>query len=272
MRCSAPPPRRRLRFRRVAESPLRAQQFALSRHLRDPRGVPAPDGIRDDRLAVYRDLLYNNLQSLLAGNFPVIRRTLACEDWHALVRAFYAGHRCRTPLFTEIGREFVRWLETVPDPGLPPWIAELAHYEWVELALQISDALPPADLAPLPATAAGEVLLDAAPAVSPLAWALAYRWPVQRIGPAFRPDRAPDAPTLLLVRRDADGEVRFAELSPLAFRLLELLAPGTRSGRDCLEALAREAGSADPDALIADGAALLARMAVDGTLCGMRAA
>ena len=257
----------------MAEPALRVQQFALSRHLRDPHAVPAPHGIREDRLAVYRELLYNNLQSLLAGNFPVIRRTLPGERWHTLVRGFLAGHRCRTPLFTEIGREFVRWLEAAPEPGLPPWLAELAHYEWVELALQISDALPPTELAPLPAAGAdATALLDGAPVVSPLAWALAYRWPVQRIGPAFQPDRAPEAPTLLLVRRDADGEVRFAELSPLAFRLLELLAPGTRSGRDCLEALAREAGSADPDALIADGAALLARMAVDGTLCGMRAA
>ena len=70
----------------------------------------------------------------------------------------------------------------------------------------------------------------------PLAWPLAYRWPVQRIGPHYQPEVAPDAPTLLLVRRTADGEVRFAALSPLAFRLLELLAPGERSGRDCLHA------------------------------------
>lgn len=112
---------------------LRAQQFALSRHLRDPDAAPAPDGIEARRLAIYRDLFYNNLQGLLAGNFPVIRKTLDDDAWHALVRAFYAGHRCRTPLFTEIGREFVRWLEAEvdEDASLPPWLPELAHYEWV---------------------------------------------------------------------------------------------------------------------------------------------
>src|SRR5690606_5731462 len=121
---------------RMAEVPvvLREQQFALSRHLRDPQTAPAPAGIEERRLAVYRDLLYNNLQSLLAGNFPVIRATLPDPDWHALVRAFYAGHRCQTPLFTEIGREFVRWLvaRESDTPALPPWLAELAHYERVE--------------------------------------------------------------------------------------------------------------------------------------------
>ena len=73
-----------------APSGLRAQQFALSRHLRDPDAVPAPEGIEPRRVAIYRDLLYNNLQGLLAGNFPVIRRTLDDDAWHALVRAFSA--------------------------------------------------------------------------------------------------------------------------------------------------------------------------------------
>lgn len=248
---------------------LRAQQMALSRHLRDPRAAP-PEGIRAERLALYGRLLYNNLQSLLAGNFPVIRATLPDDRWHGLVRAFYAGHRCRTPLFTEIGREFVRWLEDAPDPDLPPWLAELAHYEWVELALQISDAAVPPDAERRDID--GPALLDAAPVLSPLAWALAYRWPVHRLGPDYQPAQPPDAPTLLLVRRDGDGEVRFAELSPLAFRLLELLAPGNRAGRDCLLALADEAGADDPDALLAEGAVLLARMAAEGTICGSRPA
>src|SRR5690606_34631831 len=196
---------------------LREQQFALSRHLRDPATVAPPEGIEERRLAVYRELLYNNLQGLLAGNFPVIRMTLGDEAWHALVRAFHAGHRCQTPLFTEIGREFVRWLERRldEDAALPPWLPELAHYEWVELALQISDAQPPVEVDAIAGPDPGQALLDGIPVVSPQAWALAYRWPVHRIGPEHRPSGPPEQPTLLLVRRDAQGEVRFAQLSPL---------------------------------------------------------
>jgi len=303
----------------MADAPpsLRAQQFALSRHLRDPAAAPPPGGIEDRRLAVYRELLYNNLQGLLAGNFPVIRGTLGDEAWHALVRAFYAGHRCHTPLFTEIGREFVRWLEqrldegvaTPPretpkdcrfDPGLdrgekstrvesevphcvrndnskdveiPPWLPELAHYEWVELALQISDAQPPVDVDAIGVAGSdpGQALLDGIPVLSPQAWALAYRWPVHRIGPEHQPSGPPGQPTLLLVRRDAQGEVRFALLSPLAFRLLELLGGATRSGRDCLRALAHEAG-VDDEVFLDEGRAMLARMHDEGTLLGIRSA
>lgn len=259
----------------MADAPaaLRAQQMALARHLRDPAAVPPPGGIEDRRLAIYRDLLHNNIRRLLSGNFPVIRRTLGDDAWASLVRRFFAGHRCHTPLFTEIGREFQRWLEQQAgqDPDLPAWLPELAHYEWVELALQISDAQPPCAIDPLQdhADRAG-ALLDGVPVVSPQAWALAYRWPVHRIAPGYQPRMPPDEPTLLLVRRDHDGQVRFASLSPLAFRLLELLAPARDSGRAMLRALAAEAG-AEADALLPDGGAMLVRMLDEGTLAGIRA-
>lgn len=253
----------------MAEPPasLAAQQQALARHLRDPDSTPAPGGIEPRRLAVYRDLFYNNLQGLLAGNFPVIRRTLGDEHWHALVRAFFAGHPSQTPLFTEIGREFVRWLQDGAHGGHgPAWLPELAHYEWVELALEISDARAPAGVDP-----AGD-LLDGVLLVSPQAWALAYRWPVHRIGPDYRPDAPPGEPTLLLVRRDGDGAVRFAQLSPLAYRLFELMGPGRLRGSECLQALATEAGlDADGrETFIAQGAAMLSRMRAEGSVLGTR--
>jgi len=250
----------------MAEAPaaLREQQFALARHVRDPESNPAPPDIEDRRLAVYRELFYNNVDGLLAGNFPVIRKTLPDADWRARVRAFFAGHRCRTPLFTEIGREFIRFLDARQEAGAddPPWLAELAHYEWVELALQISDE-------PTPAHDPDGDLLQGRPLVSPQAWALAYRWPVQRIGPDYRPDEPPDTPTLLLVRRDAGGEVRFAEISPLVYRLLELLgSESPDNGRETLRRLAREAGATEPDAFVGQGAAMLRQMREEGTLLG----
>lgn len=240
---------------------LREQQFALARHVRDPGANPPPPGIEARRLAVYRDLFYNSIEGLLAGNFPVIHRTLGARRWHALVRAFYAGYRCQTPLFTEIGREFVRFLELrEPDPEMP-WLHELAHYEWVELALQIAEDVLPAHVA------AGD-LLAGAPVCSPLAWALAYRWPVQRIGPDVQPTEPPAAPTLLLVRRDAEGDVHFSELSPLVWRLLALLGEAPRTGREALEALAVEAGATDTAGFMAEGAAMLRRLQDEGVILG----
>ncbi len=249
---------------------LAAQQNALAAHIRDPDNVPPPSGIEDRRLKIYRELFFNNVEGLLAGNFPVLRKLYGTDGWRALIRAFYRDHDCQTPLFTELAREFMRYLDTRADTDIgrndPPWLRELAHYEWIELALQISEARndeithdPDGDL------------LDGRPLVSPLAWPLAYAWPVHRIGPDYRPDTPPDMPTLLMLRREADGTVSFHALTPLSFRLLQRLdAEPELSGREQLRALAAEAGAADSDSLLHDGAAMLALMRAEGTLLGTR--
>ena len=249
----------------MAELPatLREQQFALAGYVRDPDHNPPPPGIEARRLAIYRDLLFNNIQGLLAGNFPVIRQLLGDARWPELVRAFYRDHRCQTPLFPEIAREFLRYLEAQPTLD-PPFLIELAHYEWVELALQISDvAVDDTDIDP-----AGH-LLAGTPVLSPLAWPLAYRWPVHRLGPQFQPRVPPDTPTLLLLRREPDGKVRFSELGPLAFRLLQRLGDvATLSGREQLTALAHEANTTDTDAFIEQGRILLEQMRGSGVIRG----
>jgi len=247
---------------------LDARLRAFAAHLRDPVAHPAPPGIEDRRMQVYRDLVFNNVRDLLSGNFPVIRKTLPAQAFDALARDFLAHHRAHTPLFPELGQEFLRFLEqrAVAGAGDPPWLAELAHYEWVELALQLADT-------PVPAHDARGDMMEGVPLVSPLAWPLAYAWPVQRIGPACVPEAPPAAPTLRLVRRDAHGEIHFSTLSPLVYRLLQLLDAGEAvSGRAALAQLAREAGAADADAFMCEGAAMLQRLRDEGTLLGTREA
>lgn len=244
-------------------SRLREQFDAMARHVRDPDAHPGPPGIEARRLKIYGDLVYNNLDGLLAGGFPVIRKTLGDADWQALVRGFLARHHSHTPLFTELGRELIAFIEAEPDPRRP-WLAELAHYEWAELGLQLSDAaMPPHD-------PAGD-LLDGVPLLSPLAWPLAYRWPVDRIGPEFQPVESPAGPTLVLLRRKADGRIHFSALSPLLFRLLELIgANSERNGRELMQQLANEAGQADFDGFLIEAMPLLLRLHSEGVLPGTR--
>lgn len=240
---------------------LHDQLGALAAHIRDPDTQPGPPGIEDHRLKVYRELVFNNLDGLLGSTFPVIRKTLGDADWQALLRCFLRTHRSQTPLFTRLGLEFVEFLQSSPDHApTRPWLAELAHYEWAELGLQLSDAIPAEH-------ALGADLLDDVPRLSPLAWPLAYRWPVHRLGPDDQPDTPPDAPTLLLLRRNRDGHVQFSLLSPLLYRLLERVADsGQASGRALLQALAQEAGQADFDAFLAQATPMLQHLHADGVL------
>lgn len=239
-------------------STLREQQFAFARHLRDPDHHPGPAGIDDRRMKVYRDLFFNSLQSQLASGFPVIRQTLAREVWLQRVRDFYVDYRAQTPLFTQISGEFVSYLQTRGDD--PAWLAELAHYEWMETKLHLSDALPPDH------DREGH-LMEGAPVLSPLALPLAYQWPVTHIGPEFVPTEVPEQPTLLLLHRDANQRVQFVQLSPVTYRLLVSLAANAWTGRKHLASLAVEAGLPE-DALLEPGQGMLEQFRRDGIVLG----
>ncbi|MFO0029272.1 MAG: DUF2063 domain-containing protein [Pseudomonadota bacterium] len=249
----------------MTESDFQALQRDFAAHLRDPQAHPAPPHLEDRRVGVYRELFFNNLESLLAGNFPVISRLLPDADWRALVRAFMAGWHSHTPLFTEIGREFHRFLEQRAEHGSddPPFLAELAHYEWVELAVSIDESR----IEDVPHDPAGDVVAGV-PVLSPLAWPLAYRYPVHRIREEFRPATPPGAPTFLIVARNRRDEVAFMGANALTLHLLEAVKanPGC-TGLDCLHALAAAMEPAARAALVSAGAEILrARHARDVVL------
>jgi hypothetical protein len=246
-----------------ARGTLDAQQ-ALAAWIRDPGHAAAPAGVDPRRLRVYADLFFNNMSSLLGSTFPVLRGVLGDDGWPALVRDFLREHAARTPVFTEVARELLRYLERRGDAGHvdPPWLLELAHYEWLELALQLSTERPD----DTPHDPGGD-LRTGTPVLSPLAWPVAYDWPVHRIAPGALPAAA--VPTYLLLHRDPAGDVQFHELGALAFHLLHRLAEGGHgSGEAVLGALAAELGSGDPDAFIDEGIALLERHRADGIILG----
>ncbi|MDH5171438.1 MAG: putative DNA-binding domain-containing protein [Gammaproteobacteria bacterium] len=236
----------------MSATSLRDTQLALAQYLRDPATAPAPAGVEQRRLDIYRRLVYNNIEGFISGGFPVLRSLYRDEDWHQLVRAFIEGHSCQTPYFLEISQEFIQFLmaEHRPRACDPPFLAELAHYEWVELALDVAQAEPPP---PFPV----QDVLEAIVQLSPLAWLLCYQFPVHRIGPAFRPLQ-PEQPSYLVVYRDREEKVRFMELNAVTARLVELTRDNTTAtGRQLLETLAAEGGM-DLPTLLEFGAPQLA--------------
>lgn len=243
-------------------------QRAFGAHLRNPEQQAVPGDYEDRRVQIYRDLLFNNVASLAGASFPVLRRILGQEAWKQLARAFFAEHRAHTPYFHEISSEFVRFLEAHPEHWEARWpfLHELAHYEWVELALDVSEI----DLATIAAIAPPD-WRSAIPVPSPLAWRLGYRFPVHRIGPEHQPQQPPAAPTLLLVHRDRQDEVHFQALSPLSWRLLECIEAG--QGRDLsslLAELAQELPGIDAQVLEREALAQVERWHRQDVLLGAR--
>ena len=222
--------------------------------LRDPTTHCAPEGMDPRRLKIYQDLVYNNIEGFISNGFPILHSLYHEHEWHRLVQQFINVHRCHTPYFLEISQEFLRFLTDLyhPQESDPPFISELAHYEWVELALDVSeeslDGL--AELA--------DPLLEI-PCLSPLAWLLSYQFPVHKIGRSFQPTEAGE-PTFLVVYRNREDAVRFMALNPATARLLELLRDNTSAtGTELLARLAQELDMSE-DAVKGFGSELLSQL------------
>jgi hypothetical protein len=225
-------------------------QRSFAARIRRPEQQPLPGGVTAERMAVYERLFFNNIEGFIRGAFPVLRRLFEAPRWNQLVRGFIAEHQALTPYFLQISQEFLAWLQQgyAAEPGDPPFILELAHYEWVELALDVSAAELPEQ------------------GWSTLAWPLAYQWPVQRIGPDFQPSEAPGEATCLLVWRDPQDKVRFMQLSPFAYQLA-LRLQGGEAAAQALQNLALQHGLTNDEAYFRNAQSLLDDWQRQGIWC-----
>jgi hypothetical protein len=245
------------------------KQYAFAAHIRDPDNVPAPKGIEDRRMAIYRELFFNNIRNLLSNMFPVLRKLHDDDKWHAMIRQFMQRHRAETPYFLQLPQEFLAFLQEeyeLQDSDYP-FLIELAHYEYIELALSISE-----DSNNLDDVDPDGNLLHQAPVKSALAWVYAYQYPVHRIKADFTPEEPAEQPVFLAVFRRSDDSVGFLELNPITARLLEAIEDNDalQTGETLLRTLAQEINYADADALVEHGAAALEEMRQLEILTGTR--
>ncbi len=231
-------------------------QDQFTRHIRDPEHQPAPAEIEQRRMAIYRDLVYNNIESFMSDNFPVIREIMPDSRWHALIREFLINHRASTPLFPQLPTEFLQFLENRNDKKDFPFLSELAHYEWVESALFT-------DTREIDFSGIDEEgdLLSGIPVLNPLIMQLAYTWPVHKIGPEYLPEEAPEHPTFLVVYRDRRDEVGFMELNAVTAALLERISANTKqTGLMQLQSIATEIRHPQPEVVIQGGLEVIQQM------------
>ena len=239
-------------------------QAEFASYIRDPQHHAVPANVSPQRMAMYRELFFNNINSFLSSNFPVLRKILDDEQWQNLAADFFVHHRCQTPHFSEIAEEFLDYLQNErPVDAELPFMLELAHYEWVEMALSIAQASPV-----LGDAAFVDQVLQHTLSLSPLAWPLVYQYPVQQIGPDYLPQTAPDQPSYLIVYRDADDQVHFMQTTPITYRLLQLIEEnGNISGQRSLHALSTEMSQQiDTQTLMQFGLQTLQELAAKGII------
>jgi hypothetical protein len=215
-------------------------------------------------MEVYNELLFNNVIGQISSCFPVARSILGESEWRRLVRTFFAKHRCRSPYFRQIAEEFLQFMqEHNATGGEPDFLIYLLHYEWVELAVEISDK--EADMSAI--DTAGD-LLAGHPVLAPAHMLLAYPYPVHRIGKDYQPTPLQQEQTCLLVFRDGNDKVRFIVLNPVSARLIALIEAGNISGEHALEQIVAGLQHPNPASALAGGREILENLRKEGAIIG----
>jgi len=231
-------------------------QHAFTAHIRDPKNNPKPANVDEERMAVYREGVYNNIFESASVCFPVCQEAVGANEWNATVRRFVATHHAGSPIFREIPQELVTFLET--DTDTPDYIKQLAHYEWVELAVGGMQA-------EAPTLSVEPNLLNELPVLAPAHMLLAYDYPVQKISAQFKPEE--QEATHLLVFRNAEFEVNFVELNPMVYVLLESVKQGM-TGKQALTELAKQIQHPEPEVIIEFGHGVLEDLMQQQALLG----
>ena len=186
------------------------QQQAFTDWLRAGRRAEAAQ--RGDK--IYFSLVFNNIAQLLAGNFPVMHSLFNHDEWLQLVRRFVKDHQSTTPLFTEIGQEFIDFLSSAPTDEKYPFLHQLADYEYVESRLftQVDKTTYPLET----------LALSTPIQLSPYVQLKSYEYPVHLIHTGnATPDKSP---TFLIIFRDTDLTVRFLTCTPISYLLISALS------------------------------------------------
>lgn len=246
--------------------PFQELQYQFTAHLRNPKKNKVPEGLEDRRVNVYRELIYNNIESFLSGSFPILRKIYTDDEWHPLVRAFIVYHQAHSPYFSKIPEEFIQFLgqECPVELLIHPFTVELAHYEWIEIpilrgTLEVPDTM----------TTEGVDFLTQHPVVSNLAAVLTYQYPVHQLGPSFTPQEPGDNPTHLIVYRDRDEKVCFLEINAVTARLLNIISDSPKlTGQAALMRLADEMQHPEPETVLTFGLQILNDMFSKGVILG----
>ncbi|MCK5002295.1 MAG: putative DNA-binding domain-containing protein [Gammaproteobacteria bacterium] len=252
----------------MAKTNLKDIQYAFTAHLRDPENNPAPEDIEDRRMGIYRDLFYNNVEGFLSKCFPVIRSIYNDKNWHRMARDFFSRHKSQSPYFLEISQEFLAYLqnERKTQPEDPAGLQELAHYEWIELALNVSD-----ETIKLDDIDVNGDLLAGHPVLSPLACSLSYQFPVHKMATDFLPEQPPEQASHLMVYRNRNDEVKFMEINPVTARLIYLLENNDNmTGQQALQQITEEMQHPNPEVVINGGLTALQELQGNGVILGTR--
>lgn len=234
-------------------SPLSDFQQSFGQFLREQRPALSQEsmGLQDvsvipNRISsLYQALIFNNVRGFLDKCFPVCQSLISQDQWLQVCKQFFAQYDCDSPYCTEINQHFVDYLalpKVLDDLNLPPYFADLAHYEWIELKVdtccndefvaKVSVIKESVDKEPVAKVSIKNIAPSSEPVsesddlsvnlgVNSTLQNLHYQWPVHLISAKFKPTTAEDS--FYLVYRDSNDQVQFMQANALTHALIDFI-------------------------------------------------
>lgn len=234
---------------------------SLTQLIRHPQSASAHYQL-PARAELYRGFVHDNFDDILKRTFPVIHSLTQETHWETWRQQFIQHYFCQNPLCNSIPEEFLQFLKHQSIPENLPFLHELAHYEWIELGLDLETQ--PEDNPALDAT---KNFNDGIPVISPQAILLHYQYPVRKICKEYLPS-VPD-PIFLIAYRNKEQRITFMDLNPAGAKLFYLLEQQSHlTGPAAAQQIAVEIKHPKPEVVLAGAQALLQQFYELGIVLG----
>lgn len=222
---------------------------------------------------IYRRQFWLRHVDALREDYPALARVLGDDGFDAFARAYLAAHPPSSFTLRDLGRHVVDFSSVYGD--FPPDVRELARdvARYEHALVDLFDGASPPPLDPAKVTGMPEEGWSTARIVlHPLLALMRLRYPAHVFRRDLREGRSPALPAprpvnLAVFRTGADLTIRYEELHPWAFALLEALGRGVPLVAACEEVAAKAEAAAKVEA----AASVDAGTGVDG-VAGVEAA
>ncbi|HYQ18195.1 MAG TPA: putative DNA-binding domain-containing protein [Polyangiaceae bacterium] len=215
-----------------------------------------------ERLRVYRDLVRGNLREALLLSIPrSIARLGATFDEY--FDRFLSEHGPQTHYLRDVTQELLAFCAAAweSDARVPSYLYELALHESLHIEVSALPALPRGHV-PTP------LALERGVELSQALRLVRYQHAVHELPEAEADRSVPEARAVaLLVYRSPEHDVRYLELTPLAYGIVTRLLAGASLGQAVQDAAVAE-GSLLTESVLAGAAKLLADLAERGVVRG----
>lgn len=171
------------------------------------KGIP---GTNTEGLKQYRQLLRNNIASILENAFPITNAALSMEKWEFLLDKFHSQHAAQTPQIWKLPLEFVNFCSEnrFSEKMELPFLNDLLKFEWVEIEVHTMQNIYPEPYEKQGNIASGQFIVNPEYQITRL------EFPVHIYSAEASVDHKGEY-FLLTYRMPVEYEVRFMDLAPL---------------------------------------------------------